>query len=141
MTGALPHRYPFLMVDRVVEVEPGVRAVAVKTVTAVGHHQQGLPGLAFPEVMVLEAMAQVGALTAAGAAPMPDAPAGETAISGYLAALTDVKFHVRPVPGDVVVMTLEFVARIGPLVRFRGTAAIDGETAVEAGLSFTVDMR
>lgn len=137
MINALPHGYPFLMVDRVVEVEPGRRAVAEKTITSDTMFAHGRPGGTSPEILVLEAMAQVGALTVA--ADAGKAPVG--GIMGYLAGMNDVVFHVRPKAGDRLVLTLEFVASIGALARFRGEARISGVLAVEAGLTFTAEGR
>lgn len=141
--GALPHGFPFLMVDRVLEVVPGRRAVAVKTMTAGGFFSSGRPAAWTPEMFVIEAMAQVGALTVAADSRECSAGPGEIegsgGITGYLAGLNDVIFHKRPMAGDTLVLTMEFVAAIGPLARFRGEARISGELAVEAGLTFTAE--
>ena len=134
IAAALPHRYPFLMVDRVVEVVPGRRAVAVKNITADSGAGNG--GRAeYPQVFLLEAMAQVGALAAAGPGL---GSAGGMGIPGYLAGINDARFGVRPLAGDVVVFTLDFVAASGGLVRFNGVATVGEEIAAEAGLTFSV---
>lgn len=141
LINALPHGYPFLMVDRVVEVEPGRRAVAEKTITSDTMFVHGRPGGTSPEILVLEAMAQVGALTVAAAHAGGAGTGPAHGIMGYLAGMNDVVFHVRPKAGDRLVLTLEFVASIGALARFRGEARISGELAVEAGLTFTAEGR
>jgi 3-hydroxyacyl-[acyl-carrier-protein] dehydratase len=131
----LPHRYPFLMVDRVVEVVPGKRAVAIKNITN-NCFATGTSGLGYPRVFLLEIMAQVGALAASGAV---SAPGGEDGVlePGYLAGLHDVRFDRTPEIGDQVVFTLDFVAAMGGLARFKGTAKIGGEVAAESGLTFS----
>jgi len=131
----LPHRYPFLMVDRVVEVTPGKRAVAVKNITKDNPFSGTAQGDAWPALLVIEAMAQVGALAAT---PAGEGQTGGDSIPGYLAGLHDVFFKRIPRVGDQVVMTLDFEARLGPMVRFKAVAEIGGETAVEAGLTFTI---
>ena len=134
-TGVLPHRYPFVMLDRVLEIIPGKRASAEKVITADGFFNTGRGCYFFPELFLLEAMAQLGALAAAGPdggqAPGPDAV-------GYLAGLHDVKFFTRPMPGDRVSFTVEYEARLGGLVRFAGTAKIGDELAAESKLTFTI---
>lgn len=143
---ALPHRYPFLMVDRVLELVPGRKAVAIKTITASAPFSGRTGGPASLEMLVIESMAQVGALTYAFSKPGHVAPGekdepGMPVVEGYLAGLNDVIFHIRPSIGDTLELVLEYVAGMGALVRFRGTARIAGKTAVEAGLTFTVEER
>jgi 3-hydroxyacyl-[acyl-carrier-protein] dehydratase len=121
----LPHRYPFLMVDRVLEVLPGVRAVGVLNVT----------GGRLPEILLLEAMAQLSAL----AAPALNGPGtGEAPVSGYLAGINGARFAGYPQAGDRVILKVEFEARMGGLVRFKGTASIDDNVVVESSLTFTL---
>lgn len=131
--ASLPHRFPFLTVDRVLEVEPGKRAVAVKNITDGGFFcdRRG----AMPELLLVEAMAQVGALAAAP--HTQGSPDGES-VPGYLAGLGDVRFLKSPCVGDVVTLTLDFQARLGGLVRFKGVAEIGGEKAAEAVLTFSI---
>jgi 3-hydroxyacyl-[acyl-carrier-protein] dehydratase len=131
--AALPHRFPFLMVDRVLEIEPGKKAVAVKTITADGFFC-GRRGT-MTDLLLVEAMAQVGALAAAPQAE--GSPEGEL-MPGFLAGLGDVRFLKSPNAGDVATLTLDFQARLGGLVRFKGVAEIGGEKAAEAILTFSV---
>ena len=131
--AALPHRFPFLTVDRVLEIDPGKRAVAVKMITADGFfcdRQGTMPGL-----LLVESMAQVGALAAVP--PEQSSPDGES-VPGFLAGLGDVIFLKSPNVGDVATLTLVFQARLGGLVRFKGVAEIGGEKAAEATLTFSV---
>lgn len=131
--AALPHRFPFLTVDRVLEIEPGKRAVAVKRITADGFfcdRRGTMPGL-----LLVEAMAQVGALAAAPRAAV--SPEGDL-MPGFLAGLGNVSFLKSPNVGDVATLTLDFQARLGGLVRFKGVAVIGGEKAAEATLTFSV---
>lgn len=134
--AALPHRFPFLMVDRVLEIEPGKKAVAVKIITADGFFcgRQGM----MSDLLLVEAMAQVGALAAAP--PEQSSPDGES-VPGFLAGLGDVRFLKSPNAGDVATMTLDFQARLGGLVRFKGVAEIGGEKAAEATLTFSVPVK
>jgi len=130
----LPHRYPFLFVDRVIETVPGRRAVAELNVGPDMPYTATGAGGAFPDMLVIEAMAQAGALAAAGAGEGEAVP-----VKGYLAGLNDVRFHGRAYPGDVVRMELDYVARMGPMVRFNGRASIDGIEIASCGLTFTVE--
>ena len=111
--AALPHRFPFIMVDRVLEVEPGKRAVAVKRITADGFFCGRRGTMA--NLLLVEAMAQVGALAAAP--QTPGTPDGEL-MPGFLAGLGDVRFLKSPDAGDVATLILDFQARLGGLVRF-----------------------
>jgi len=140
ISAILPHRYPFLLVDRVVEAEPGVRAVAELEVTAdmpfVSVQEEGT----FPDVLVLEAMAQVGAVAAAGYGGEDVSPGNGPGIRGYLAAISDASFKGRLRPGDVLRIEMRYLARMGPMVKFTGSASVGGEEIVSCGLTFTVEV-
>ena len=103
--GLLPHRYPFALVDRVVEHEPGRRAVAIKNVTLNEPQFQGH----FPErplmpgVLIVEAMAQVGGLIVT---QMPDLPDGLFVFAG----IDGVRFRRPVVPGDQIIITCELLS-------------------------------
>ncbi len=125
----LPHRYPFLLIDRVVELEPGVRAVALKAVTAnepqfTGHFPERpiMPG-----VLLIEAMAQAG-----GVLVFQTDPERMQSYLVYLAGLDNVKFRRPVVPGDQVRLELEVLKRRQPLWRFKGQALVGDAVAVEA---------
>jgi len=138
----LPHRPPFLLVDKVLEVVPGKKAVAVKTVTDDAETMRSAVGGFSREILVIEAMAQTGALAYAQMEPgegLAESGSAEVVVTGYLAGLNDVVFHRRPRPGDTLELTLEFVAAMGTMARFAGIAKVRNETVAEAGLTFTVE--
>jgi len=131
--GILPHRYPFLLVDRVVELEPGKRAVALKQVTANEPHFTGH----FPErpimpgVLMVEALAQT-----AGIAVMTlDAYRGKL---GLFAGIDDCRFKRMVVPGDTLRLEVTVEKLRGMFGRVRAVASVDGEVAVEATLSIII---
>mmetsp|Transcript_52769 Transcript_52769/g.129467 ORF Transcript_52769/g.129467 Transcript_52769/m.129467 type:complete len:147 (+) Transcript_52769:338-778(+) len=127
----LPHRYPFLLVDKVVAYVPGKSAIAVKNVTAnepqfTGHFP-GRPIM--PGVLMVEAMAQVGGLVAL----QPPIAEGEGTPEFFFAGVDGVKFRRPVVPGDTLVIEMEllsFKKRFG-IVKLTGKAYVDGELAVE----------
>jgi 3-hydroxyacyl-[acyl-carrier-protein] dehydratase len=127
----LPHRPPFLLVDRVVAVEPGVRLVAWKSVTMnepffVGHFP-GKPVM--PGVLILEALAQACALLAVKSMG-PDEDVNEKIT--YLMSIDGAKFRRPVVPGDRLELHVEVVKRKGAIWRQKGTAIVDGQTVAEA---------
>lgn len=126
----LPHRYPFLLVDRVVELEPGERVLAYKNITVNeevfnGHFPQAP---IFPGVMIIEAMAQAsGILGFASDDRTPDDK------SLYLFAGVDgVRFRRQVVPGDRLMLESRLVFRKRHILRFEARAMVDGELACEA---------
>ncbi len=129
----LPHRYPFLLVDRIVELEPGKRAVGIKNVTVNEPFFQGhFPRKALmPGVLILEAMAQVGGVMVL---TMPDL--GERAV--LLAGIDDARFRRPVVPGDTLVMEVELLWIRRDVGRVRAVARVNGETATEAEISFAI---
>lgn len=125
----LPHRYPFLMVDRVLELDEGKKAVALKNVTInepffQGHYPQ-TPVM--PGVMMVEAMAQVGGLAAGGA---------DTGALPLLAAVDKVKFRQVVKPGDQLVITAQILKARRQLVKVQAWAEIDGTKVTEGELTF-----
>ena len=124
----LPHRYPFLLVDRVLEVEPGKRVVGLKNVTFNEEFFQGhFPGNpVMPGVLLVEAMAQVGAFMLITAIDDPRRR------QLRLAGLDAVRFRRPVVPGDQVLFTVEFVAAKKSIVKVRGEARVDGHLCAEA---------
>jgi 3-hydroxyacyl-[acyl-carrier-protein] dehydratase len=126
---ALPHRYPFLLVDRVTECEPGKRLVAYKNVTANEAFFQGhFPGFpVMPGVLQAEAMAQAAAIlvyATVDASSGPKVP--------FLISLDNVKFRRPVVPGDRLVIEAEVVLMKSSLGKVKCKATVDGERASEA---------
>jgi 3-hydroxyacyl-[acyl-carrier-protein] dehydratase len=132
----LPHRYPFLLVDRVLEMEPGVRAVSEKMVTINEHFFQGhFPDYpVMPGVLIIEALAQTGAIAVLS---VPEFQ-GKIAFFG---GVDKVRFRRQVRPGDVLRMevTIEKIKRgVG---KGTGKATVDGELACEGGLLFAIGDR
>jgi 3-hydroxyacyl-[acyl-carrier-protein] dehydratase len=127
----IPHRYPFLLVDRVEEVEPGVRAVGIKNVTQNEPFFQGhFPDYpVMPGVLIVEAMAQVGAV---GVMTLEDYQ-GKLAL---FAGIDGVRFRRQVIPGDVLRMEVEISRLKGRVGRGKGSATVNGERACEAELMF-----
>ena len=129
----IPHRYPFLLVDRIIELEPGRRVVGIKAVTAnepqfTGHFP-GRPIM--PGVLMVEALAQT-----AGVAVMTlDEYRGKL---GLFAGIDDCRFRRMVVPGDTLRLEVTVEKLRGMFGRVRGVATVDGEVAVEATLSIIV---
>ena len=129
----LPHRYPFLLIDRVVELEPGRRAVGIKQVTAnepqfTGHFP-GRPIM--PGVLMVEALAQ-----AAGIAVLSlDEYRGKL---GLFAGIDDCRFKRMVVPGDTLRLEVTVEKLRGMFGRVKGVASVDGDVAVEATLSIII---
>ena len=130
----LPHRYPFLLVDRVLAVDPGKTIRALKNVTINEPYFQGhFPGHPImPGVLIVEAMAQTGGMLLLGAVPDPSQKVV------YFMSLDNVKFR-RPVkPGDSLRFELELTQVRGSVCKMRGVAKVDGEVVCEADMAAMV---
>ena len=127
----IPHRYPFLLVDRIEELEPGVRAVGLKNVTQNEPFFQGhFPDYpVMPGVLIIEAMAQVGAVGVMAGGDHEDKLA-------LFAGIDGVRFRRQVLPGDVLRMEVEIVRLKGSVGRGKGKATVDGERVCEAELMF-----
>jgi 3-hydroxyacyl-[acyl-carrier-protein] dehydratase len=127
----IPHRYPFLLVDRVEEVEPGVRAVGIKNVTQNEPFFQGhFPDYpVMPGVLIVEALAQVGAV---GVMTLEEFQ-GKLAL---FAGIDGVRFRRQVIPGDVLRMEVEISRLKGRVGRGKGSATVNGERVCEAELMF-----
>lgn len=124
----LPHRYPFLLVDRIIEVEGTTRVVGLKNVTINEPFFQGhFPGHPImPGVLIVEAMAQTGGVLLLDAIENPQ----EKVV--YFMSLDGVKFRRPVVPGDQLRMEVEVLQNRGRTVRLKGTATVDGAVVAEA---------
>ena len=132
----LPHRYPFLLVDRILEIEPGKRAVGLKNVTVNEPFFQGhFPGRPImPGVLILEAMAQVGGVLLLHALPERH----EKLI--YFTGIDRAKFRRPVVPGDQLRLEVEIVKLRSWTCKLRASAEVEGQLAAEAEiLSAMVD--
>lgn len=135
----LPHRYPFLLVDRVMEFEAGRRIVAVKNVTINEPHFTGhFPDRPImPGVLLCEAMAQAGGLLVQGTSRgglSPDIEAEEDLFL-VLTGLDHVKFRRRVLPGDQVRLEVTLQRKHRPLWKMKGVASVDGQVVAQADLS------
>jgi 3-hydroxyacyl-[acyl-carrier-protein] dehydratase len=135
VAALLPHRYPFLLVDRVVEIEAGKRIVAIKNVTAnepffTGHFP-GYPIM--PGVLLCEAVVQAGGILARVTSGDVD---HQARVLAMLTSLDRVRFRQQVTPGDQLRLEVETVRRRGAFWKMRGAARVDGKTAAE--LEFTV---
>jgi len=130
----LPHRYPFLLVDRILEIEPGARIVGLKNVTINEPFFQGhFPGHPImPGVLIIEAMAQVGGMLLMGAF---DEPENKVV---YFMSLDNVKFRKPVKPGDQIRFELDLTQTRGRICKMRGLAKVDGEVAAEADMAAMV---
>ena len=129
----LPHRHPFLLIDRIDELEPGIRAVGVKAVTFheefFAGHFPGEPVM--PGVLILEALAQVGAVAILSV----EENKGKTAFFG---GVDKVRFRRKVVPGDVLTLTCEIIRTRGNVGVGTALASVNGERAVTAEMTFVI---
>jgi 3-hydroxyacyl-[acyl-carrier-protein] dehydratase len=129
----LPHRYPFLMVDRILELEPGKRAVGIKNVTRneafFNGHFPGQPVM--PGVLIMEAMAQVGGVLLLVTINQP----GKLAMFG---GADSVRFKRRVVPGDQLVSEVRIEKIKGHMGRVAGESRVNGELVARGIYSFAL---
>ncbi|MDA8104847.1 MAG: 3-hydroxyacyl-ACP dehydratase FabZ [Nitrospiraceae bacterium] len=131
----LPHRYPFLLVDKIVDLKPGESALGVKNVTINEPFFQGhFPGQPImPGVLVIEAMAQVAGVMAFRS--------GIEGKSVYFMSIDNAKFRRPIVPGDQVMMEIKVLKQRGNVWKFSGTAAVDGKLVAETEFTAMVTDR
>ena len=131
----LPHRYPFLLVDRVLEIVPGQKLVAYKNVTFnepfFNGHFPGHPVM--PGVLILEALAQASAILAYKSEGMDP-----TQKVTYLMSIDNAKFRKPVVPGDRLQLSVEVVKHKGAVWKQKGTATVDGVKVAEGEFLATV---
>ena len=130
----LPHRYPFLLVDKITEYVPGQSAKGIKCVTAnemqfLGHFPQKH---VMPGVLILEALAQTGAV----AILLEEENKGKIVLFG---GIKSARFRKQVVPGDVLELSCEIIQKKGPVGIGKAVAKVDGQVAVSAELMFAVD--
>ncbi len=128
----LPHRYPFVMIDRVIKIDPPKTLVAIKNVTLnepyfVGHFPENP---VMPGVLMVEAMAQAAAVLASVS---NEIHTEENALH-YLAGIDDARFKRIVVPGDQVIICIEIVKRRRDIWKYTGTATVDGEIVCSANI-------
>lgn len=129
----IPHRYPFLLVDKVTEMEEGKRVVGLKNVSAnepffEGHFPE-YPVM--PGVLILEALAQVGAIA------VLDMEENQGKI-GFLAGVDKCRFKKEVKPGDQLQLEVEILRMKGPIGKGKGVATVDGKVACEAEITFAI---
>jgi 3-hydroxyacyl-[acyl-carrier-protein] dehydratase len=130
----LPHRYPFALVDRIIDYVPGQRAVGIKNVTINEPFFQGhtperplMPG-----VLLIESMAQVGGII------LMLMPGMEGKFFGF-AAIDKVRFRRIVTPGDQLIMTVELLSlKMNRIAKMQGTGHVDGQLVVEGEMLFSV---
>lgn len=129
----LPHRYPFLLVDRIVELEEGQRAVGIKNVTAneefFNGHFPDYPVM--PGVLIVEALAQVCGVIML----KKEENAGKL---GLFAGIDNCRFKKQVVPGDQLRLEVEITKARGSIAKATATATVDGEIACQADVTFAL---
>ncbi|AKU26590.1 3-hydroxyacyl-[acyl-carrier-protein] dehydratase FabZ [Geobacillus stearothermophilus] len=129
----IPHRYPFLLVDRILEIEEGKRAVGIKNVSAnesffAGHFPE-YPVM--PGVLIVEALAQVGAVVLL----QSEENRGRLA---FFAGIDNCRFKRQVKPGDQIRLEVEILRARGAIGKGKGTATVDGELVCETELMFAL---
>jgi len=129
----IPHRYPFLLVDKILEVDEGKRAVGIKNVTAneefFNGHFPDYPVM--PGVLIVEALAQVGAV----AMLIKEENKGRLA---FFAGIDSCRFKKQVQPGDQLRLEVEITRARGAIGKGKGIATINGEVACEAEITFAL---
>lgn len=129
----IPHRYPFLLIDRITYLEPGLKATGFKNVTTNESFFQGhFPGNPImPGVLIIEALAQLGCV----AMLIKDEYKN---MIGLFAGIDSVRFKRQVVPGDKLDLSVELLKLKGVIGKFKGEAKVDGQLAVEAEILFAL---
>lgn len=130
----IPHRYPFLLVDKILEIEPGKRAVGIKNVTANEPFFQGhFPGNPImPGVLIVEALAQLaGCMAVYGV----EESKGKL---GLFTGIDGLRFRRQVIPGDTLRLEAEVILAKRGLVKAKVHASVDGQTAAEGEIMFAL---
>lgn len=132
----IPHRYPFLLVDKIIELEPGKRAVGIKNVTVNEPFFQGhFPGFPImPGVLIVEALAQTAGIAANTAA---EGGEGEAKL-GVFASIDEMKFKKQVMPGDTLRMEVEILSSKMGIIKAKVKATVDDKTAAEGEIRFAM---
>jgi len=132
----IPHRYPFLLVDRILEVEPGVKAVGLKNVTINEPFFEGhFPSYpVMPGVLIVEALAQVGTVAMLSL----EANRGKL---GFFAGINDFRFRGQVGPGDTLMMEVSITRLKGAIGKGQAVAKVDGKVVAEGELMFALSDR
>ncbi len=133
----IPHRYPFILVDRILEMEPKKSVVGLKNVTMNEPFFQGhFPGTPImPGVLILEAMAQTSGVLA-----ISSLEKGKEGALMYFMGLDQVKFRKMVVPGDQLIMELKVLKQRAKIMKLAGVAKVDGQVVAEAQLMATIEV-
>ena len=129
----IPHRHPFLLIDCIEELEPGVRAVGYKCVTYNEPFFQGH----FPQEPVMPGVLIVEALAQTGAAAILSVEENKGKVV-YFGGMNNVKFKRKVIPGDKIRLECEIIKQKGPVGIGKAVATVDGKSAVSAELTFAV---
>jgi len=133
--NTLPHRYPFLLVDRVTELQPGEYIKGIKNVTInepfFPGHFPGQPIM--PGVLIIEAMAQIAGILAYRS--------GIEGKSMYFMSIENAKFRRPVIPGDQINLEIRAVKQRGPVWKFRGSATVDAKVVAEADITAMITDR
>jgi len=135
----LPHRYPMLLVDRILEIDPDKRIVGLKNVTANESFFQGhFPGApVMPGVLIIEAMAQCGAILC-----IRDLPESERSTKiAYFAGIDKARFRKPVVPGDQLILEITILQRRASTAKLRGVAKVNGVLVAEAEMMSVLSER
>jgi beta-hydroxyacyl-ACP dehydratase FabZ len=133
----LPHRYPFILVDRILELDPNKSITGLKNVTINEPFFQGHFPTApiMPGVLIIEAMAQVGGVLAISSLP----EGGEGALM-YFMGLDQVKFRKPVVPGDQLIMELEVLKQRAKIMKLAGVAKVEDQVVAQAHIMATLEV-
>jgi 3-hydroxyacyl-[acyl-carrier-protein] dehydratase len=137
IAARLPHEYPMLLVDRILEIEEGVRGVGIKNVTIDESYFEGhFPGEpVMPGTLIIECMAQTAAVVFGykrGGGPNT----GSSKTPRYLALIQSMRFRKKVIPGDQLIIEVRILKQFGPMIKVFGEAHVSGEVVASGTLTF-----